>query len=40
MGQSPLLTLAKVDSARKVTILPGIGFHIVYLDHCWIVKEI
>ena len=33
MGQSPLLTLAKVDWARKVTILPGIGFRIVYFDH-------
>ena len=40
MSEGPLLTLAKVDLAGRVTILPRIGFRIVYLDHCWIVKEI
>ena len=34
VSERPLLTLAKVDSAGRVTILPGIGFRIVYLDHC------
>ena len=34
------LWFTKVVSAGRVTILPGIGFPIVYFDHCWIVKEI